>query len=475
MSGLLNDFSDRAKSIVDNRLNRFTQRIENKLENAVEDLFSKALKKIGLSDQIAQELSSRFGDSLTSGLSDDYFRSFTPEMNRATPEEIVNNFSPVATARDRAQTYTDAIVRASNRTVVDGLPTLQFPNHLGKYYMTMKFKQYQRPAPEARGTLEFKQAFALPIPRTLREAFDIKVGEQDQGSFGGIADVATKYLNSTEGDRGTEAIKGAALAVAYSTLVQKADAATGGLVGQVTGAVANPHVQAIFSGVPLRTHRFDWIFAPRNAQESDNLLQLLKALKAYSLPSYSSIGTAALAYPFLCQVELHPNMAGDFDDTIEGARDSVHLMKFAPCLIQNVEINYSPQGLPAFNVSGPISRPAVIEVGITMLETEIQTAERYGRRGGDRVAEMWDQLVDSIENVTGLDIQQGLDDVASGLANGLGLNDSNTNQTQERNPNQEPDRANTDNPVSGGDAAKTFYETVGANTPSPLTDNSTPG
>lgn len=393
MAGLLglDKFVKSRKGIADRLIDEFSNKLEDKFENSVEDLFGKSLKKIGLSNKISNELSSRFGDSLKSGLSDKYFESFTSEMNRATPEEIENNFSPVATARDSAQTYVDSIQRASNRVAFEGLPTLQFPNHIGKYYMSMKFKQYQRPAPEVAGSLEFKQAFALPIPRSLRESFDINVGQETQGVAGGIADVAQKYLASGGGAEDKKDAAQGALAVAYSGLVTAAEGGTfGGAVsalGQAIGAVPNPHVQALFSGVNLRTHRFDWVFAPRNREESETLQVLLKALKAYSLPSYSSLGTAVLAYPFLCQVTLHPQ--GD------------NLIQFAPCLIQNVEINYAPQGLPAFHAGSEF--PALVEVGITMMETEIHTSNRYGRSGGDRIEEMWDTLTGQIEEGLGLE------------------------------------------------------------------------
>jgi hypothetical protein len=111
-------------------------------------------------------------------------------------------------------------------------------------------------------------------------------------------------------------------------------------------------------------------------------MDLLKAMKAYSLPSYSSLGTAALAYPFLCQPEL--KIAG-----------TAQLIKFQPCLIQQIELNYSPQGIPAFFEG--TSHPAFIECSITMLETQIQTSRDYGREGGDRISEGGDALFGGLQ------------------------------------------------------------------------------
>ena len=376
-----------AGGLVNRAVRNFTNKLEDKLENAVEDLFAKALKKVGFSDRLASELSARFGDSLTAGLEDKYFQTFTSEMKRASCADIRNNFNPqngnLIGASPNAETYVDAIQRASNKIDVDNVPTIQFPDHISeKYYMAFKFKRYQRPSPQTAATLDFVQAFALPLPKGIRESFDIEVGQESQGLAGGIADAAQLYLASADGAGKTQALKNAAAALAYGQLVQAAEKIGGSTIGQAVGAVPNPHIQALFSGVPLRTHRFEWTFAPRNANESQQLMDLLKAMKAYALPSYSTLGTAALAYPFLCQPELK-------------IADSTQLIKFQPCLIQSIELNYSPQGIPAFFEG--TSHPAFIEVSISMLETQIQTSRDYGREGGDRLSATWDTLKNELQ------------------------------------------------------------------------------
>ena len=387
----IDSFKRDAGGLVNRTLKNITNKLEDKLENAVEDLFAKALKKVGFSDRIAAELSARFGDSLTVGLEDKYFQTFTSEMKRASCADIRNNFNPkngnLIGASAFAETYVDAIQRASNKIGFGDLPSMQFPDHISeKYYMAFKFQRYERPSPHTKSELNFVQAFALPLPKGLRESFDIAVAEGPQGMAGGIADVTQLGLS---GGLTAQGATNAAMALAYGKMVQ-ATGDIGSAVAQGIGAVPNPHVQALFSGIPLRTHRFEWTFSPRNANESQQLMNLLKAMKAYSLPSYSSLGTAALAYPFLCQPEIKIN-------------NSAQLIKFQPCLIQSIELNYSPQGIPAFFEG--TSHPAFIECSITMLETQIQTSRDYGREGGDRLSETSEAVLDGlqkgIDNITG--------------------------------------------------------------------------
>jgi hypothetical protein len=312
-------------------------------------------------------------------------------MKRASCADIRNNFNPQGGnfigASPNAETYVDAIQRASNKIDVDNVPTIQFPDHISeKYYMAFKFKRYQRPSPHTAATLDFVQAFALPLPKGIRESFNIDIGQEAQGLAGGIADAAQLYLASPNGAGRTQALTNAATALVYGQLVQAAESIGGSTIAQAVGAVPNPHIQALFSGVPLRQHRFEWTFAPRNANESQQLMDLLKAMKAYALPSYSSLGTAALAYPFLCQPELK-------------IASTAQLIKFQPCLIESIELNYSPQGIPAFFEG--TSHPAFIEVSISMLETQIQTSRDYGREGGDRLSETWETLKKQLQK--GLD------------------------------------------------------------------------
>lgn len=416
----IDSFKRDAGGLLGRLANKVVNRLEDKLENAVEDLFAKGLKKIGLSDSIARELSSRFGDALTSGLEDEYFQTFTSEMKRASCADIRNNFNPnrgnLVGASAAAETYVDAIQRASNSILIDNKPTLQFPSHISdKYFMAFKFRQYQRPSPHTKSTLKLAQAFALPLPKGLRETFEIDVGQESTGMAGGVADAAQQFLASQDGADRTAALGNAAKALVYGKMVQAAGD-IGSLLGQAVGAVPNPHIQALFSGVPLRQHRFEWTFAPRNPEESRQLMRLLQAMKAFSLPSYSSLGTAALAYPFLCEPVI----------MIDGK--SSDWIKFMPCLIQSVEINYAPQGIPAFFEG--TSHPAFVEVSVSMLETQIHTANDYEEGvdglvlGGDRLKDTWDAFKEQIQK--GLDaaeiefdIDDELDKATKAIERGL--------------------------------------------------------
>lgn len=351
-----------ANRLVDN----FVNKVEQKLENAVEDAFGKALKKIGLSDNVAGQLSARFGDAFSVGQADRFFGTSTAEQNRVSSKDCVDNI-----LNRQAETVVDAQQTINSKVQTDNEGSFIFPPDLGEYYMLMKFTEYARPSPQSVATRKALKNFRLPVPRELKEQFANNIDPKGVGVVtGGLADIGTDVLRSG-GQDGVGAEAGNQLrAIAYAAGVQVIGD-FGDSLAQFGGAVPNPHLQAIFGGVQMRTHSFQWTFSPRNASESRQLQQIIYELKKYSLPAFSNLGTAALQYPPLVDIELHPWKKKNED-----------LIVFKPCLIQSLSVNYSPQGLPSFFKG--TKQPTFIQISIDFMETEIQTAYDYGTKKDDR-------------------------------------------------------------------------------------------
>lgn len=356
----INNFKKDLGGIANRLVDSVVNKVEQKLENAVEDSFAKGLKKVGLSDNIAGELSARFGDAFSVGQADRFFGTSTAEQNRVSSRNCVDNI-----LNRGAETVVDA-QRSINSKVQANEGLLQFPPDVGEYYMLMKFTEYSRPSPQTVAVRKALKNFILPVPRELKEQFANNIDPKGTGVLaGGLADIGTDIFRGGEG--GGDRAKNQLAALAYAQGVQMAGQ-YGDLLGQFGGAVPNPHLQAIFSGVQMRTHSFQWTFSPRNALESRQLQQIIYELKKYSLPAFSNLGTAALQYPPLVDLELYP-----------WKKNGEDLISFKPCLIQNISVNYSPQGLPAFFRG--TKQPTFIQISIDFMETEIQTAYDYGTYG----------------------------------------------------------------------------------------------
>jgi hypothetical protein len=352
------DLGGIANRLVDKAVNK----VEQKFENAVEDAFAKGLKKIGLSDSVAGQLSARFGDAFSNGRADDFFKSSTSEQNRVSPKEIEQRLLAGA-----SETTLDAVQKIKDASIAN--PTvMQFPDQMGQYYMSLDFQSYSRPSPQMEALFNRFRTILLPIPRDLKENFDLDIDSKAQGALaGGLADLGTDLLRGAG-----SAVSGTEFAILYGAIAQKFEGSAADALGQALGAVPNPHLQALFQGVQLRNHTFQWTFAPRNPQESKNLKAIINEIKKNSMPAYSTTGTAALLYPPMVEVKLMP-WGND-------------LIRFKKCLIKGVSVNYAPSGLPSFFKpdSEGVRHPTMIQLELQLVETEIQTAKDYGLQPGER-------------------------------------------------------------------------------------------
>ena len=380
----IDSFKRDAGGIANRLANQVVNKLEQKLENAVEDVFAKGLKKVGLSDSVSREIASRFTDSISVGRADDFFGSPTAEQNRVSRFEIEENL-----LAGESETSFDAVQKIKTADITSAA-VMQFPDQLGEYYMKLDFQSYHRPSPQTKAVFKRFKTIALPVPRDLKETFELNVDGKPQGAAGGFADIGVDILRGA----GKDAISGK-FALIYSLAAQALEGTTGDILGQAIGAVPNPHLQAIFSGVDLRTHTFQWTFAPRNPQESLNLKAIIKEIKKNSLPSYSTTGTAALQYPPMVEIMLVPKQLNE-------------LITFKKCLVKSVSVNYAPAGLPSFFKG--TQEPTMIQLEIQLLETEIQTAKDYGLQPGDRpdgLEDLKDMLKDgtsAFDAATGLNV-----------------------------------------------------------------------
>lgn len=362
--------------------------LQNQLENAVSDLFEKGLKTSNFSSGVANELASRFGDSFKQGAADRYFRTSSTVLERIAEGDIFDNIFPrfAETTSTQVNRMTNKVNQLSG-TADSGI--LQYPSHIGKYFMALKFRTYTRTAPQAPATLNFNNAVVLPIPRGLEENFNMRINTAETGMLGLALDLiqAEEAANRTGAkDFNLGEVAGEqGYAAGYMFLTRLLDDTKKNVAGQVMKAVPNPHLATFFSGIEMRSYKFEWTFAPRNKAESLTLMEIIKQLKRNALPTFSTTGQAALTYPDLCFVELYP-----------WANDKANeLMLFKPALLKEVSVNYSPNGIPSFFADSNL--PTFINIRLDFAETEYFTGEDYG---AERRTDGLEKVKDVIDNIT---------------------------------------------------------------------------
>jgi len=395
---LLDIFSKSVSNVINDEVYGITSKLNSKIDNAINDVFSKGLKKVGIGGKLGRALESEFASSLQNARADKFFGKVTSISERASPADICNAMTPKF-----AETAFTASERLKGQNEAENTAIFQFPQQQMAYYTKLEFNKYVRPTPQAAPALELKNVIILPIPKDLEESLNVRLSQDDAGMTQGITDALFNMASGTSG-----------VAPETKKLVQQAAARklndlTKGQAGQVAGAIPNPYVTLMFNGVDLRTFTFTWKFAPRNVTESKMLRAIIQLIKGSALPTYSS-DVGVLQYPLMCKMTLmaqdkswDPNPAlasgGKFQ---EGSHP---IIGFKNALIENVTVNHSPNGIPSFFAG--TSLPTFYQVSITLKEIEYFTSEDYGGEPGtDTYA---DTITPTIKYLRGTDIGKDLE------------------------------------------------------------------
>ena len=159
-------------------------------------------------------------------------------------------------------------------------------------------------------TLTNKNYYILPIPQQgINDVFNMIYDTQSLGAVGGsMSTLQNAIRDINKGDfiqAGIDVARGGLELLSQRGITQLAKTvgarATGVTLAQVQsgieqllGVVENPNFAALFKGVRLRNHNFQWKFLPRNLTESTLIGNLIRQLQADALPSTATLTDEAI-------------------------------------------------------------------------------------------------------------------------------------------------------------------------------------
>ena len=349
------------EKLATNEVNKLINKAENSLLNTVSD----ALGRLGLSSKSRSSILSGLGDSILSGIASEFFGGFSGEVNRLSKQQIAKNTGFTGTGGGDANTdYLRNLSPAGSSTSAG----LQFPSDMGEYYVSFQFREYKRPTPGNIAIPEPAGDIALPLPKDLVENFDLSYSTGTElGIYGAVAD------NLNSGNIGGNFIGGATYAaeIAASSVSDSLTA----VLQQRFGALANPNISTTFQSPKLRSHKFSWLMAPNNEEESNNIRDIINKFKQAALPNFAHDTTNILTYPQMCQIVLYPWGAGKTNLKDQPSYDPNYMYVFKTCMIESVSVNYAPDALVFF----PNQAPAFIALTVNFIEVEYFTAADFGK------------------------------------------------------------------------------------------------
>jgi hypothetical protein len=168
--------------------------------------------------------------------------------------------------------------------------------------------------------------------------------------FGGYGATARKL--SMQGEMLTqESTRGLSIANKIAQLASESgfgDVSSEQVLSRSVGVVVNSNTELLFAGVSLRSFEYQWLLSPRNRLEAANVRMIIRAFKQWSAPKkvrkidngeLSNVGKAGgpsffLGTPNIFRLRFVTN----------GNRNILGVNKFKACALQNVDLNYTPEG-----------------------------------------------------------------------------------------------------------------------------------
>lgn len=129
--------------------------------------------------------------------------------------------------------------------------------------------------------------------------------------------------------------------------------------GAFAGKAVNPLLFLTFNHQDFREFSFDWVLAPKNRQESNNIKKIVGMFKNASLPTKGFI----MDYPLIAIVTMSPN---NLDN----------LAIFKPMAIISVTANYTANPTPSFFED--TGAPTIVTLSVRFKEIELWYRDERG-------------------------------------------------------------------------------------------------
>ena len=135
---------------------------------------------------------------------------------------------------------------------------------------------------------------------------------------------------------------------------------------QAQGFTSNPQLQMIYRGASFRTFSLSFIFTPKSREEAAAVENIIYQFKYYAAPKLQSgvnspNASMFLIPPALFQVKFYHKNA-----------ENVNLPKYTDCVLQDIAVDYAPNGWAAHTDGAPIQT----HLSLSFQEVEIVDKDR---------------------------------------------------------------------------------------------------
>ena len=157
------------------------------------------------------------------------------------------------------------------------------------------------------------------------------------------------------------------------SLAGVADALGGGeggeeLINKAFGQANNPFMEVLFDQMSLRQFTYNFVFAPKSQDETDEVQKIIKLFRFHMAPELQAGDGRFLTLPSTFDIH-YLYQSGSV------AKENDYYNKIATCVLENVSVDYTPGGVKSFADGAPTQ----ITMGLTFKETELLTKEKIDK------------------------------------------------------------------------------------------------
>lgn len=199
---------------------------------------------------------------------------------------------------------------------------------------------------------------ALCMPENVSVTYEHQYEDLELTNILGALGLAGQAYASKDGSAATrDAFVMEAALRAAAQVAPKTSELTNALLFSTTGKSINPQMEMFYKSPNLRTFVLDFRLAPRNAVEAEAIRAIIMNLKYFSAPEIPQNTTGRYFIPpARFEIEFYHN-----------DKPNEHLFKTKKCVLQNMTVDYAPNGYASHSDGAPIET----RLQLTFKETAI--------------------------------------------------------------------------------------------------------
>ena len=229
-------------------------------------------------------------------------------------------------------------------------------------------------------TRRIQESIAIYLPPNVEDTTNAAYNDMRTGLAGFLAARGEQIASTQDAERIAKELLGSAGGVlsgaalrAVSEVAEMALGAEGTtqLVNKAFGQADNPYMEVLFDAMQLRTFTYNFIFAPKNEKETEEVQKIIQIFRFHMAPELRGGQSRFLGLP--SQFDIH-YMYLPMGQTNE-ATENLYYNRIATCVLQNCVTNYTPDGVKSFEDGAPTK----ITMQLTFKETELLTKEKINQ------------------------------------------------------------------------------------------------